>query len=476
MVFIHKRRLYVLHIGCIFIAFFTFSCATDFSSVKKNEVPDWVLNVPTGDNRVEYFTASGTGNTAALAEENAKNNLINEIVRMLGVSIKTNATAALFGSSNNLEKTIEQEIKQSAHATIKNLKIKNRYIEKNDTGTTLYLLAEYGKDELQKEKMRLLNLAEERTNSVAIPAAAAAQFDFEEKYFAACYHYVQAASAAYIAQLENAGIKFEENINKAKQSLKKFKLTYTGDNFLSAESGKFLPPIRIHCFEAAVPVSVIYSIKPEQAASTQKIFTETIETGSSGVAEFILPVQETACSGTITFEVDVDGMRKMLKKTNNVFAEKTASELKKNASQKNISINYKIEHNQKQKEERKVSVDVLMEQTGGNQKYNASLETVQALIDNLQKMNFNAKKTHSTDSHAEFIISGRIIADEIDVSQTGVFVKLSAEIEIYRKTTKELIYTRTISKRGAGFTEAEAYSSASHALAKQIALEFADCR
>lgn len=476
MLYLHNRRFYALLASYILFAFFTFSCATASSSVKKNEIPDWVLDVPPSDARVEYFTASGTGSTTALAEENAKNNLVNEVVRMLGVSIKTNATAALFGSVNNVEKTVEQEIQQSAHATIRNLKIKKRYIEKNDAAATIYLLAEYGKDELEKEKIRLLKLAEERTNSVAIPAAAAAQFDSEGKYFAACYHYIQASSAAHTAQLENAEIKFKENINKAKQSLKKFKLTYNGSNFISSESGKFLPPIRIHCFEEHIPISVIYAVKPEQAGLPQKFFTETIESGENNIAEFILPVQETACSGTITFEVDIDEMCKMLKKTNIVFAEKAGSELKKITSQKNISINYKIEHNKKQKEEKKVSVDVSIEQSGGNQKHNASLETGAALIENLQKMNCTAKKIHSNHSQAEFIISGRIIADEIDASQTGFFVKLTAEIEIYRNTPNERMYARTISKRGAGFSEAEAYTSASHSLAKQIALEFTDCR
>lgn len=476
MLYLNRRLFYALLTSCVFFAFFVFSCATDLSSAKKDEVPDWILNVPPSDNRAEYFTASGSGSTAAIAEENAKNNLIYEIVRTLGVSIKTNATAAVFGSINNLDKTIEQEIKQSAQATIKNLKIKKRYIEKNDTGSTIYLLAEYGKDELQKEKMRLLKLAEEKINSVAIPAAEAVQFDSEKKYFAACYHYVQASSAAYIAQLENAEIKFEENINKAKQSLKKFELTYTGNTFLTTESGEFLPPIRIQCFEANVPILVIYTVKPEQAGSTQKVFTETIETDGNGIAEFILPLQEAACSGTITFEVDVTEMRKMLKKTNKVFAEQAGSELKKTASKKNISVTYGIAYNKTQKEQKKVSVDVFMEESGGIQKHTASLATGQALIENLQKMNCNAKKIHSKNSQAEFVISGRIIADEIDASQTSVLVKLTAEIEIYCTTTNELIYVRNISKRGAGFTEAEAYSSASHSLAKQIALEFASCR
>ena len=89
-----------------------FSCAS-YKNKSEEELPAWIEKVPDGDADYEYFTASGTNKNFTLAEADAKNNLINEIIRYLGVSIKTETTTTALGSIENLEKILKSEISQS---------------------------------------------------------------------------------------------------------------------------------------------------------------------------------------------------------------------------------------------------------------------------------------------------------------------------------------------------------------------------
>ncbi|AGT45182.1 hypothetical protein TPE_2710 [Treponema pedis str. T A4] len=467
---LNKKNIFIISFS---VTLLIFSCATN-SEIKTNgNIPDWVLNVPKADSQYEYFTASGTNKNLTLAENDAKNNLIGEVLKIFGVSVKANTTSILSGDINNIDKIIEREIKQYSGANIKGLKIKERYIEKNISDSTVYLLAAYDKTELQKEKMRLLHLAEEKTNAVNIPVKNAEKFYSEKKYFAAAYNYVQAACAAFNFKLENAEIKFEADIKNAKQSLKKIELKPATKVSVQGKSGKFLPAFKINCFEEELPLIVTYTIKYVSAGAKQKIFTEKIEAGTDGIAEFILPLQESACTGTVKIETDIEELRKMLKDTNEHFAEKEINELKKIAVKSAVGFNYTIEQEKETQFIQNKKVDVFAEQYGKDGKRLIKSETEKAVVEILQKMNFDAKKINSKNSFAEFIICAVVSIDNIEIIDSGVFAKLTAEVEIHNLKTGEIIYAQDISKRGAGFSETEAVSSASFALAKQIASVFA---
>jgi len=86
-----------------------FSCAS-YKNKPEEQVPAWIEKVPASDANYEYFTASGTNKNFTLAEADAKNNLINEIIRYLGVSIKTETTTTALGSVESLEKILKSEI------------------------------------------------------------------------------------------------------------------------------------------------------------------------------------------------------------------------------------------------------------------------------------------------------------------------------------------------------------------------------
>ena len=440
-----------------------FSCAS-YKNKSEEEQPAWIEKVPAGDADYEYFTASGTNKNFTLAEADAKNNLINEIIRYLGVSIKTETTTTALGSVENLEKILKSEISQSSAANIKKLKIKNRYSQKNKNGLTVYLLAEYDKQELRKERDRLLKIAEEKILSVSEPQKKADDFFESKKYYSAALYYTKAASAALSSGIENGDIKFRQNISNAKESLKKIKLNLQKDN-LENTSNEFLIPINIGTFEERVPLLVSYKTKVK---NTTSIIIEGIETDQNGTANFILHDEKIEPKARIRIELDISEIKQILGSKDFDEYQEALKELQQIVFKQIINFEFKNPENKIKKEkEQKGTVSLFIEQADSK---NSIIE--EKILDILKDMNFKTISAKNENPSADFFIYARIETDEASKAADGFLVRLNADIEIKNPNTQEIIYKKNISKRGAGFTEKEAHRSASVAIAKAIALVF----
>ena len=438
-----------------------FSCAS-YKNKPEDEVPVWIEKVPAGNADYEYFTASGTNKNFTLAEADAKNNLINEIIRYLGVSIKTETTTTALGSVENLEKILKSEISQSSTANIKKLKIKNRYTKKNKDSLTVYLLAEYDKNELRKERDRLLKIAEEKILSVSEPQKKADDFFESKKYYSAALYYTKAASAALSSGIENGDIKFRQNISNAKESLKKIKLNLQKDN-LENTSNEFLIPINIGTFEERVPLLVSYKTKVK---NTTSIIIEGIETDQNGTANFILHDEKIEPKARIRIELDISEIKQILGSKDFDEYQEAVKELQQIVFKQIINFEFKKPEN-KIKKEQKGTVSLFIEQADSK---NSIIE--EKILDILKDMNFKTISAKNENPAADFFIYAKIETDEASKAADGFLVRLNADIEIKNPNTQEIIYKKNISKRGAGFTEKEAHRSASVAIAKAIALVF----
>jgi len=438
-----------------------FSCAS-YKNKPEDEVPVWIEKVPAGNADYEYFTASGTNKNFTLAEADAKNNLINEIIRYLGVSIKTETTTTALGSVENLEKILKSEISQSSAANIKKLKIKNRYTKKNKDSLTVYLLAEYDKNELRKERDRLLKIAEEKILSVSEPQKKADDFFESKKYYSAALYYTKTASAALSSGIENGDIKFRQNISNAKESLKKIKLNLQKDN-LENTSNEFLIPINIGTFEERVPLLVSYKTKVK---NTTSIIIEGIETDQNGTANFILHDEKIEPKARIRIELDISEIKQILGSKDFDEYQEAVKELQQIVFKQIINFEFKKPEN-KIKKEQKGTVSLFIEQADSK---NSIIE--EKILDILKDMNFKTISAKNENPSADFFIYARIETDETSKAADGFLVRLNADIEIKNPNTQEIIYKKNISKRGAGFTEKEAHRSASVAIAKAIALVF----
>ena len=442
-----------------------FSCAS-YKNKPEDEVPVWIEKVPAGNADYEYFTASGTNKNFTLAEADAKNNLINEIIRYLGVSIKTETTTTALGSIENLEKILKSEISQSSAANIKKLKIKNRYTKKNKDSLTVYLLAEYDKNELRKERDRLLKIAEEKILSVSEPQKKADEFVASKKYYSAALYYTKAASAALSSGIENGDIKFRQNISNAKESLKKIKLNLQKDS-LEDSLNETLIPINIGTTEENVPLLVSYKTKVK---NTTTIIIEGIETDQNGTANFILHDEKIEPKARIRIELDISEIKQILGSKDFDEYQEAVKELQQIIFKQIINFEFKNPENKIKKEkEQKGTVSLFIEQADSK---NSIIE--EKILDILKDMNFKTISAKNENPAADFFIYARIETDEVSKAADGFLVRLNADIEIKNPNTQEILYKKNISKRGAGFTEKEAHRSASVAIAKAIALVFSE--
>ena len=458
-----KKKQLLKKLLLLILTLTLFSCAS-YKNKSEEEQPAWIEKVPAGDADYEYFTASGTNKNFTLAEADAKNNLINEIIRYLGVSIKTETTTTALGSIENLEKILKSEISQSSTANIKKLKIKNRYTKKNKDSLTVYLLAEYDKNELRKERDRLLKIAEEKMLSVSEPQKKADDFFESKKYYSAALYYTKAASAALSSGIENGDIKFRQNISNAKDSLKKIKLNLQKDN-LENTSNDFLIPINIGTFEERVPLLVSYKTKVK---NTTSIIIEGIETDQNGTANFILHDEKIEPKARIRIELDISEIKQILGSKDFDEYQEALKELQQIIFKQIINFEFKNPENKIKKEkEQKGTVSLFIEQADSK---NSIIE--EKILDILKDMNFKTISAKNENPSADFFIYARIETDETSKAADGFLVRLNADIEIKNPNTQEIIYKKNISKRGAGFTEKEAHRSASVAIAKAIALVF----
>ena len=456
-----KKKELLKKLLLLILTLILFSCAS-YKNKSEEELPAWIEKVPDGDADYEYFTASGTNKNFTLAEADAKNNLINEIIRYLGVSIKTETTTTALGSIENLEKILKSEISQSSAANIKKLKIKNRYTKKNKDSLTVYLLAEYDKNELRKERDRLLKIAEEKILSVSEPQKKADDFFESKKYYSAALYYTKAASAALSSGIENGDIKFRQNISNAKESLKKIKLNLQKDN-LENTSNEFLIPINIGTFEERVPLLVSYKTKVK---NTTSIIIEGIETDQNGTANFILHDEKIEPKARIRIELDISEIKQILGSKDFDEYQEALKELQQIVFKQIINFEFKKPEN-KIKKEQKGTVSLFIEQADSK---NSIIE--EKILDILKDMNFKTISAKNENPAADFFIYAKIETDEASKAADGFLVRLNADIEIKNPNTQEIIYKKNISKRGAGFTEKEAHRSASVAIAKAIALVF----
>ena len=440
-----------------------FSCAS-YKNKTEEQVPAWIEKVPAGDADYEYFTASGTNKNFTLAEADAKNNLINEIIRYLGVSIKTETTTTALGSVENLEKILKSEISQSSAANIKKLKIKNRYTKKNKDSLTVYLLAEYDKNELRKERDRLLKIAEEKILSVSEPQKKADDFFESKKYYSAALYYTKAASAALSSGIENGDIKFRQNISNAKESLKRIKLNLQNDS-LEDSLNKTLILVNIGTAEENVPLLVSYKTKVK---NTTTIIIEGIETDQNGTANFILHDEKIEPKARIRIELDISEIKQILGSKDFDEYQEAVKELQQIVFKQIINFEFKKPENKIKKEkEQKGTVSLFIEQADSK---NSIIE--EKILDILKDMNFKTISAKNENPAADFFIYARIETNEASKAADGFLVRLNADIEIKNPNTQEILYKKNISKRGAGFTEKEAHRSASVAIAKAIALVF----
>jgi hypothetical protein len=275
--------------------------------------PDWIGNPPGPDASNTYFTGVGTskGSDRAEAEEIARADLIDGIMRYLGVKVTAETTAVARASVDSYQTDVRQQLTQEGTGRIAGLTVKDRYVEKGKAGVTVYLLARYVTADLEREKRRLEDLVREQQEAVAGPEREGADLEQAGRLYEAALKYLEAAAAASKSGIDNAAIKFERTVNEARAALERISLVKLNDNLRTTAGTAFPEPFRVKAAagakasDPAVPEVALVVSWADWRTGKRQVASTRLKTGLDGVAAFVHPVPEFVGTDTVIMGVDV---------------------------------------------------------------------------------------------------------------------------------------------------------------------------
>jgi hypothetical protein len=275
--------------------------------------PGWIGEPPGPDAASTFFTGVGTSKQGdrAEAEAIARADLIDGIMRYLGVKVTAETTAVAKASVDDYRTEVRQQLTQEGAGRIAGLAVQDRYVEKGKAGVTVHLLARYATVDLEREKLRLEELFREQQEAVAGPEREGADLEQAGRLYEAVVKYLEAAAAASKSDIDNAAIKFERAMNEARAALERVSLLKLNDNLRTAAGTAFPEPFRVKAADGvkpsdpAVPGAALVVSWADWRTGKRQAASTRIRTGTDGVAVFVHPAPEFVGAGTVTMGIDI---------------------------------------------------------------------------------------------------------------------------------------------------------------------------
>jgi len=299
---------------------FAVSCV---SAPEPAKAPGWTLTTPAPDAANTYFVASSSdskGDTA-LATEDAAISLISQITRYMGVDISVATTGEAKGTLDSYTAEVTSVVKQTGTSKLSGFTIKDRYVVKDGSLVTVYILAQYATADLNKEKARIAAVFKEKEDAVAKPEAAGDAAASSGRVFDAIKSYIEAVVAASGSNIDNADIKLERNVNKARTLLGRLQLLRV-DAPTAAGLGKtYDKPFqaRLSFGEGTtapgIPGAEVYVTYQRRQTSGRVVSrTERAMTDQKGIVSFAPPPPDFVGKATLSFSLNLDSTRELLDK------------------------------------------------------------------------------------------------------------------------------------------------------------------
>jgi len=304
---------------CIGLLLALLSCAsapkgTASKEGEKKAPPDWVLTPPKETAQYYFFvgSASDPKGDAVRAEEQAVYSLIAEITRYLGVRVTSETTSEARATLDRFQAQVTQQVKQEGAARVSGLRVADKFIQREGDRVSVYILAQYDRAELEKEKARIAAIFQEQVDAVAIPESKGKRLETQGDLFGAIRSYIEAAIAAATSKVENADIKFERNINNAKRVVSRIGLVPLTKE-VSGMIGEPLPAsFRVKIVdgqaESDPPVAgaeVQVSYKEARSLGRPTVRTVALKSGEDGIVEFKHPVPTFVGKESVVMVLDL---------------------------------------------------------------------------------------------------------------------------------------------------------------------------
>jgi hypothetical protein len=292
------------------------SCASSAPAQRQQEVPRWISQPPREEAGAYVFVISGTNETGneSEAERLATNDLIEAIVREFGVRITAQSTAREVGTVDSLRRELDNVVKSRSEARIRGMRIAERFVVRRDNTVTVYLKALYEKAEFEAEKARVQAVFREREESVSGPEREGDDLRSRGLFLQAVEKYVQAAKASLDqvsgAELDNAEIKYNRNLNKAREILNAMTIQTNVQRLEGAVGQAFTQPVVATVVYGSdqrpvpqVPLRFSYRIRRNNQLTTT---STTVMTDNQGRASFTHPTPNFSGNEQVIISVDAN--------------------------------------------------------------------------------------------------------------------------------------------------------------------------
>ena len=297
-------------LGVIFIV----GCANVAVREPESGPPEWVANPPIDDESFIYFIGSGSSlaGDRAEAEELAREIIVGDIVRYVGVAVTSETEVVAKGTLDSFESEITQHLTAKSAGRIAGLEIIGRWEDRKNDSITVYLQSRYERSELLKERDRIENIFKEILAAINRPEEEARTLENSGHYFGAAIKSVEAAAAVMKSDLENAEMRFEANINRAKQALDRINLVAFNDRVQAITGREVLEPFRVKVAAgvseydsgiADVNLEIRYTVLTTGGKKKQQ--HSTLKSNDEGIVVFLHPVPFFVGTAEVVVSLDV---------------------------------------------------------------------------------------------------------------------------------------------------------------------------
>lgn len=295
-----------------------FGCASAPSGTQsggsgERDIPEWVSNPPADTADEVYFVGAGSdsGGSEAEARRQAASDLVSSVTRFLGVRVTSDTTVEAKDTLDQFTSSLSQTITEESEARLSNFRIVDSFVEYRGGIANVYVLGEYDKNALMEEKARLEALFAEQQEAVSGPELEGDRLFGQNKFYDAAVQYLTAATAAYKSGIDNAAIKYERNMNKAREAIAKIELNKLNDDLTADIKQPFTTPFRLLVTAqglpsgdglAGVPVKIVY--KEIRSNGRARMAQDVIMTNGQGLVEFTRPAPQFVGREQLSMELD----------------------------------------------------------------------------------------------------------------------------------------------------------------------------
>lgn len=473
------QRFLVAAVAAVFLSL---SCASAPAAPAKSKAPDWTLKTPAPDATNTYFVgyASAPGGDEAAAANDAAANLVSEIMKYMGVKISVDSKATSTSTLNSYSAQVQSTVTAQSSGRLAGFIVKEKYVAKDKkTGQVIvYVLAAYATDELRKEQNRILAKIAEAERAVSVPESEGRSLVEGGRNYEAVRKFVEAAAAASGADIDNADVKLERNVNNARNALAKLRFDKLGVDGYSAFIGQPFPkPFKLRLVAGegegapGVPGATL-QVSYQRKQGTRLIDkTESAVTDGSGVLSYSPPPPDFVGKARLRVQMDFQSSISLLEGIPEQFASYRDA-LVEDLKGKYVEIPYEVASGA-----RSVATGVAIVDLAESGAQAAGAQAQAGLVDTLTKAKFNVRSV-AVDGNAlaamdeaaavaaakaaglARIAFGAAKIDSIRKDGSNYIVSAKAQLKVIEVATGRILYSGEKAAMGFGPDEQSARRSA----------------